>query len=202
MGLRFVIVFGIALVSAGALGQETTAPVERGSREIPGATSRGRTAIAIPARTDAGRWTGTWIYVNRDYNFALWLNEDEGATVAKLRFKGNGNLVEAFETAWDGHAEYNVDGYPARFDFHLLETGPDVMTATWSWDLDFRGSGRREVSSIEMFRTGDGRQLVLNFHDFEKVISSSGGSRSYNLPQVWTFRKMSKRLVLWEELPF
>jgi hypothetical protein len=201
------IAVSLVLASVTAFGQEKKKdepkpPTTSTSYEVPLTTSRGRTAIAVPTRTDNGEWNGTWIYVNRDYNFALWLSEDKGKPIAKIRFMGNGNLVEAFETDWQGHADYSVQGYPARFDLRLEQTGPDFMVGAWDWDLDFQGSARRETGRVEMFRAGDGRQLVMHFNDFERVIESTSGDRTFRLPQSWTFRKLSRRLVLWEELPF
>ena len=207
MRLTPLIAASLVLVSSAAFGQgekqeEPKPPTTTTSYEVPITSSRGRSAIAIPNRTDNGEWSGTWIYVNRDYQFALWLSEDDGKPIAKLRFMGNGNLVEAFETDWKGRADYSVQGFPGRFELRMQEVGPDVMKAIWDWDLDFQGSARRESAEIEMFRAGDGRQLVMHFKDFERVIESASGDQRYALPQSWTFRKLSRRLVLWEELPF
>jgi len=202
MNLRPLLIACVLLTAVPAIAQDTEPPPTMTSKEIPLTTSRGRTAIAVPTRTDNGDFGGTWIYVNRDYMFALWLSEHDGKPIARIRFQGNGNLIEAFETDWEGLSNYSVQGYPARFNFRLNEADPDLLKASWDWDLDFRGSARREKGEVEVYRSGDGRQLVMNFLEFERVIESTSGDRRFALPQVWTFRKLSKRLVLWEELPF
>jgi len=196
----------LILVSSAAFGQgkkkDSKPPTTSTSYEVGAINSRGRMAISVPNPTDRGEWNGTWIYVNRDYNFALWLSEEDGKPIGKIRFRGNGNLVESFETDWQGVADYNVQGFPARFELRFEEAGPDAIKAVWDWDLDFQGSSRRETGDVEMFRAGDGRQLVMHFKEFKRVIESSSGDRVHQYPQAWTFRKLSRRLALWEELPF
>ena len=169
--------------------------------EVGGSHVYGRSVVAVGEHTDAGNWTGTWTYVSRDHRFALWLTEDHGKTIAKVRYEGNGRINEGFETDWNGSALYTVQNLPASFDLKLGKTGPNEITAEWIWDLDMSGSARREKANVEIFRTGDGRQLVIFFKEYERVIESGGRTMRSNSVQAWTFTKRSRRLVLWEELP-
>ncbi len=109
--------------------------------------------------------------------------------------------TESFETDWSGKAQYFVQDYPGRFAFTINDVGPDMIEADWDWRLDMRGSSRTEEGLVEMYRAGDGRRLVMFFKEFKRTIDSGGAEKVHEFPQGWTFRKMSKRLVLWEELP-
>jgi hypothetical protein len=187
-------------LSAGAAGQDPPPTLRK--EEVPIKSSLGRMGLSLPEPTANGVWEGTWLYVSRDVILAMWLTEEQGKLIAKFRFEGTLRATEAFETDWTGKASYFVQDHPGTFEFTLKETGPDVIEADWDWVLDMRGSLRSEKSDIEMFRAGDGRRLVMFFKVFERVIESGGSRKVHDAPQAWTFRKMSRRLVLWEELPF
>jgi hypothetical protein len=53
-----------------------------------------------------------------------------------------------------------------------------------------------------MYRTGDGRFFVMEFDKLERVINLGEEEKVLSSSPSWTFRKASKRLVLWDELPF
>jgi len=169
--------------------------------ELPFTSSLGRTAIGLPEATDRGTWDGTWIYVSRDVRMALWLTRDKGKTIAKIQFQGTISGDEAFETDWTGTANYSVQDLPGIFEFTLKNDDPDRLEADWYWSLDLRGSSRTENADIQMYRAGNGRRMVMYFKDFERIVKSGGNTRRFALPQAWTFRKLSRRLALWEELP-
>ncbi len=198
---HIVIVTALVLgLSAGAAGQDPPSILIK--QEVPIKSSLGRMGLGLPKPTSKGIWEGTWLYVSRDVTLAMWLTEDQGKPIAKFRYAGTLRATESFETDWDGKANYFVEDHPGTFEFTLKETGPDVIEADWDWVLDMRGSSRTEESEIEMYRAGDGRRLVMFFKVFERVIESGGTRKVHDAPQAWTFRKMSRRLVLWEELPF
>ena len=190
----------ILALSAGAAGQDPPAKIIQ--EEIPIKSSRGRTGLGLPEPTSKGTWDGTWLYVSRDVRLALWMAENQGKPIVKFRYEGTVRATESFETDWTGKARYFVQDHPGTFEFILKETGPDLIEAGWDWVLDMRGSSRTEKGDIEMYRAGDGRRLVMFFKNFERIIVSGGRQKVHDFPQAWTFRKMSRRLVLWEELPF
>jgi hypothetical protein len=191
----------VLALSAGAAGQDTP-PTTLTREELPIKSSLGRLGLGLPEPTSQGKWDGTWIYISRDVRLALWMAQDEGKPIVKLRFEGTLRGTESFETDWMGKASYFVEDHPGKFAFELKETGPDLIVADWDWELDMRGSSRTEKADIEMYRAGDGRRLVMHFKDFERIVRSGGREKVQDFPQAWTFRKMSRRLVLWEELPF
>ena len=198
---RLLILTALLLgLSAGASGQDSHPIIKKA--EIPIQSSLGRMGLGLPEPTSKGTWEGTWLYISRDITLAMWLTEEQGKPIAKFRYQGTLRATENFETDWAGKARYFVQDHPGTFEFTFKETGPDVIEADWDWVLDMRGSLRSEKSDIEMYRAGDGRRLVMFFKVFERVIESAGGRRVHDSPQAWTFRKMSRRLVLWEELPF
>jgi len=198
---RLILFFVAGFLALGAVAQDQ-APDKIVNKEVPIKSSLGRMGLGLPQPSSAGRWDGTWMYISRDVRMALWMKEDEGKPVAKFRFEGTLMGTEAFETDWTGSARYFVQDHQATFDFTITEAGPDAITAGWDWILDMRGSSRTEKSEIDLYRSGDGRRLVMHFKDFERIIESGGKKRILDAPQAWTFRKMSRRLVLWEELPF
>ncbi len=190
----------VLALSAGAAGQDPP-PTKIIKQELPIKSSLGRLGLGLPEPTSKGNWDGTWMYISRDVHMALWMAEDQGKPIVKFRFEGSLRGSETFETDWTGKARYFVQDYPGTFEFTLKETGPDLIEAGWDWELDMRGSSRTEKGDIEMYRAGDGRRLVMYFKDFERIIHSGGKRKVQHFPQAWTFRKMSRRLVLWEELP-
>ena len=169
--------------------------------EVHNDTFHGRTALALPQATDRGNWTGTWIYINRDVRFALWMKEEGDKIVAKMQYLGAYLTPETFETDWSGQANYTVQEKPATFSFVLDDITDDRIEASWDWVLNMHGSGREEHGKLELYRAGDGRRLVMHFKDFDRVIERAGQRMIHDKPQAWTFTKISRRLARWEELP-
>ena len=199
---RLVIVSTLILaLSAGVAGQEVQSKTVI-KTEVPIKSSLGRMGLGLPAPSSNGTWTGTWMYISRDIRMALWMSEEQGEPAVKFRYESSMRSTEKFETDWAGQARYFVQDHPGVFEFTIGETGPDLIQAVWDWELDMRGSSRTEKGDVEMYRAGDGRRLVMFFKNFERIIRSGGKQKVHDFPQAWTFRKMSRRLVLWEELPF
>ena len=161
----------------------------------------GRSDVAIPLPTDDGVWGGTWFYVNRDIRMALWIRPGEDHPKVKVQFLRSG-LHERFTTDWDGHVEFKAEGAPGIFTLGVTDGDDNRISATWDWDLQFADSGRTEKGTVQIYRTGDGRLMVFMFEDVERKIRRGQRFQEYPLNQVWTFRKASKREVLWDELPF
>ena len=167
------------------------------------ALAQHRTAVRLADPTDAGRFEGTWAYANRDAKIALWLRESaSGPPEVKMRYS-NATTREEFETDWSGHAEYYVSGQRALFEIELTDGDANSATGTWDWVVQFSSSGREEHGRFQMHRGHDGRKLVLRFDEFERR-RTSGTDVRVNTPEHhgMTFVKASKRIVLWDELPF
>ncbi len=157
---------------------------------------------AVPVRTDAGVWDGTWYYVHRDGWMAMWIRRAKDAKPeVKLQYL---SLIapEAFETDWNGKATYYLVGQPATFEIALDERTDTTIRGTWKWDVQFEDSGRTETGTFTLYRASDGRQMVLKFDRWERIIRRRDEVKRYSRPPAWTFVKASKRLVLWEEIPF
>lgn len=159
--------------------------------------------VQVAEPTGEGRFEGTWIYVNRDLQMALWLRESgNGAPEAKLRYRSL-NGPETFETDWTGHAEYYLSGQPATFAFALQDGDRDRARGTWNWNVEYPSSARIEDGAFTMYRGLDGRRLVLLFDRFERRVRRGDDVKTWAPDHhAVTFVKASKRLVLWEELPF
>jgi hypothetical protein len=168
----------------------------------PGRDAMGTSVVIVPQRTDQGNWDGTWVYANRDAKYALWLRTPVGGRPeVRLRYQATSS-PETFETGWDGKATYALSGQPVTFAFVLERADADVLAGTWNWNAQFGRSSRTETGTFEAFRAGDGRALVLRFKSYERVVKRKDNVRTTQALPIWTFRKVSKRHALWDELPF
>ena len=187
----------IALLAGVAAAQEPpvkTSPDER-------FTDWGRETHTVPVASNQGVWDGTWFYVNRDVRLAMWIKTEAGTPQVKLRYNSM-NTGEGFETDWSGKADYQVRDAVAKFDLGLARRDADVIEGHWEWALKAGSSLRLEEGDYRMYRAGDGRFLALVIDSLTKTLRSGGKDEVYKVPLSWTFRKASKRLVLWDELPF
>jgi hypothetical protein len=78
----------------------------------------------------------------------------------------------------------------------------DRIVGTWSWVLKAGQTGRSETADVVMYRTWDGRTLLMDFQNFEKKLTRGGNERVMKTPAVWNWIKISKRELLWDEFPF
>jgi len=151
--------------------------------------------------TAAGSFDGTWMYVNRDARYVLWARTKNGVPQVKLQYLSLAS-PEAFETDWDGRSEYYLAGSTVTFELKLGKRSADRIEGTWSWVLKIGASGRRETADIVIYRTAYGRSLLLDFQNFERTITREGHDTTAKLPLAWSFVKISKRELLWDEVPF
>ena len=151
--------------------------------------------------TSAGSFDGTWMYVNRDTHFALWVRTKNGVPQVRLQFQSLAS-PEAFESDWDGKALYYMAGNPVTFELKLGESNLDRIVGKWSWVLTVGNSMRRETADIVIYRTVYGRTLMMDFENYEKTITSGGKNKIMKAPVVWNWVKISNREILWDELPF
>jgi hypothetical protein len=175
----------------------STSPVD--AQNHPGF---GRTHVAPVERSDRGEWHGTWYYANRDMRFVLWLRSNGEAVALKAQVATTLAPPELFVTDWNGSATYNMERGSGTFQLELTSSDPDTLKGNWTWDLDLKDSARLEHGAFEAYRGGDGRMLVLNFSDFERVYRRGQKYETYPSRHTMTFRKVSKRLVQWDEIPF
>jgi hypothetical protein len=161
----------------------------------------GRTGVGVPEPSDAGSWYGTWWYESRDYRMALWFREAGERPELSLQFFRFG-LGEGFRTDWNGEVEYLVKANPGTFHLDITEGDEIYLRGTWNWLVEFPASGRSETGEVTIYRIGDGRRLAVVFDNLVRVMWRGTERTEFPLNQVWTFRKASRRLVRWEELPF
>ena len=160
----------------------------------------GPTDMKLTPRTDAGVWSGTWVYKSRDQRIVLWLKETEpGKPEYSLQYQSMGT-PEAFTTDWNGRAEYAVTGTGALFHLAPVKRDANTITGTLEWDLQFEKSGRKRTGEFEMYRGSDGRELILYFNKQRLTVRRAGKEGIDEAPSAWTFSKYSKRLVRWEEV--
>jgi hypothetical protein len=164
-------------------------------------TDWGRTSRQVIPDTEAGIWDGTWFYVNRDAHMAMWLKTEDGVPQVKFRYRSLAS-IQGFETDWEGNADYIIRDMPARFSLNISKRDVDRIEGRWVWEVQMSKASRVEQGAYRMYRTGDGRFFVMEFDKLERVINLGEEEKVLSSSPSWTFRKASKRLVLWDELPF
>jgi hypothetical protein len=164
-------------------------------------TGTDRVGIMKSDATTAGSFDGTWLYVNRDARFALWIRTKDGARQVRLQYQSLAS-PESFETDWDGKAVYYMAGRPVTFELKLATQDAEKITGSWSWILQLDRSGRKETADVVMYRTAYGRTFQMDFNNYAKTVTRNGVDRTVNVPNSWSWIKVSKRELLWEELPF
>lgn len=189
------------VVAAAASTLALAAVADEIKTNLPGGFGTERQLIQKDEETTAGSFDGTWMYVNRDMHFALWVRSKDGAEQVKIQYQSLAN-PEAFETDWEGKALYYMAGSPVNFELKLGQSTTDRIVGKWLWDLAIGSSMRRESADVVIYRTGFGRTLLMDFQNYEKTITERGKNRIMKAPMVWNWVKISNRELLWEELPF
>jgi len=186
------------LVGGLAAAQQSEPPV------VPNPTEQftdwGRVTQTVPIPSNEGVWDGTWFYVSRDRRMALWFKTENGVPQVKLRYMSVASL-EGFETDWEGKASYTVREATGNFSLGLKKRGADSIEGRWDWVLEAGKGARVEEGDFHMYRTGDGRYMAFYFDDLKRTVRGSKEGVASGAVSL-TFIKVSKRLVLWDELPF
>jgi hypothetical protein len=151
--------------------------------------------------TTAGSFDGTWLYVNRDARYAMWIRTKDGVPQVKVQYQSLAS-PEAFETDWEGKALYYLAGSPVTYELKLGKSSGDQITGTWNWNLVIDGARRQETADLVVYRTATGRSLLMDFQNYQKIVTQRGTDKTYRYPVAWTWAKISKRELLWDELPF
>ena len=168
--------------------------------DLPG-TGTDRQLIQKDEPTELGSFDGTWMYVNRDLRFSMWIRTTNGVSQVRLQYQSLAN-PEAFESDWDGKALYYLAGNPVTFELKLGPCTADQITGSWSWVVKGGSSGRSETANIVLYRTYDGRTLLMDYQDYERRLTQGDRARVVKAPTVWNWIKISKRELLWDEMPF
>jgi hypothetical protein len=194
-----VVFLALALgAGSSADGQESDKP-EADPREV--FTDFGRTTRKVIEPSNEGDWDGTWYYVSRDARMVMWIKTEDGLPKVKFQFLSSSS-AEGFVTDWEGNAEYEQLTSSGTFSLNIKKRDADVIEGHLDWRLESEHSTREEEGDYRIYRTGDGRFFVMDFSDYRKIVSGTKSKRVLETLPAWTFQKASKRLVLWDELPF
>jgi len=191
---------GMLAIAAAAATIALTALADEVKTDLPG-MGTDRQLIHKDEETDAGSFDGTWMYVNRDVRFGMWIKTTNGAPQVRLQFQSLAN-PEAFESDWDGKALYYMAGNPVTFELKLGECTANRIVGKWSWVLTSGTAMRKETADIVLYRTGYGRSMMMDYQNYEKTITASVKNKIFRAPVVWNWIKISKRELLWDEFPF
>lgn len=192
--------FRILIAAAAVATLAAALPAAEEKTNLPG-PGTDRIGIMKPIETTAGTFEGTWMYVNRDARFAMWIRNKDGARQVRLQFQSLAN-PEAFETDWDGKATYYMGGKPITFELKLTQADASMLAGSWSWIAKFDTAGRVETADVVVHRTTYGRTLLMDFKNYQKIITRDGVDHAVKVPTTWNWTKISNRELLWEELPF
>src|SRR5262245_14596176 len=187
-------------LAAAAVLIATLAPAEEVKTDLPGMGNE-RIIVQKGEPTTAGTFEGTWLYINRAARFALWSRMKNGVPQVKVQYQSLAS-PEAFETDWDGRAQYYLGGNPVTFELKLGKSDANKIVGHWSWELKVGDAHRLETADVVLQRTYYGRSLVMDFQNFEKTVTRDGKDKVSKLPVVWSWVKISKRELIWDELPF
>ena len=171
---------------------------------LPAADESSPAALSNVLPEDAsldGNWHGTWIYVSREHRFALWVQMQGDHVEVRLRYQSMGS-GESFQTDWNGQATYVVNRGNGTFSFDITKSDENLLFGDWFWRLEYPNSSRTETSPIRMYRIADGRMLRIEFPEFERTLVKRDKRTHSKVNHSWSFRKISRRILLWDELPF
>lgn len=189
---RLLLAAGLAFVPTAFAAEVRT--------DLPG-NGNDRILVEKAEPTTAGSFEGTWLYVNRDARFALWSRMKNGSPQVKIQYQSLAS-PEAFETDWDGKALYYLGGNPVTFELKLGKSDGDKIVGRWFWELKIGSAHRLETADVVLQRTHYGRSAVMDFQNYERTITKNGQDKVTKLPVVWSWIKISKRELIWDELPF
>ncbi len=191
-----LLTFLFVVTPSGVLAQEKVKKMPKGSP-----SSKAQGVRTIPAKTEEGSFAGTWFYIDRDKRFAFFIKEEDGNNMLKVRWKMRGG--EEFETGWDGKCQYMYKGYEGKAS--LVISNPkdrNELKGEWEWTYATDTMTRIERSNFTIYRAEDGRKLVWMLPDFERIIQSGEQSKKHSYEDMHIFRKISDRIVDWEDIPF
>jgi hypothetical protein len=149
--------------------------------------------------TEEGQWHGTWTYINRDEKMILWIDDSGDQPRVKVQYISS-VTPEAFVTDWNGSVTYELAGEQATFHLDVIEGDDDRIEGNWLWDIQWTGAGRTERGVFSLYRVSDGRQLMIDFSEYDKAMRRGSKVSRYSGPASWNFKKVSKRHALWQEV--
>jgi hypothetical protein len=189
-------VLAALLAAAAALGAANERTVPQNLTPIPG-----RIGVMTADPVTTGTFEGTWMYVNRDARYAMWIREESGKPRIRIQYQSLAT-PEAFETDWNGKSSYFMSGDPVTFELKITSADANRIAGTWHWNLDAGPGGREESADVVLQRTVYGRTLLLDFKNFERTFRQGGVPHTVRIPVAWNWQKVSKRELLWDEMPW
>ena len=162
----------------------------------------GKTTIKTPERTDAGDWEGTWFFLSKVHRMVLWMRNQNGVPQIKFRFQGQGVNAQNFETDWNAVGEINVKGRTGVFAMEFDQRDENTISGRWAWDVVQNDAVLTDKAEFIMFRGGEGRQMIWKIQNEPRKTEARSAIKPGSGLLVWTFRKASRRVVLWSEIPF
>ena len=184
---RIRIAYGVGAAVIGAVLIATGVPAQE------------RASERLQPSTDAGTWHGTWTYTNRDEQMILWIDEEGEKPRVKVQYVSK-VTPEAFVTDWNGAVTYELAGQPASFHIDVAEADENRIEGTWLWDIQWENAGRTERGVFTLYRVSTGRQLLIDFSEYDKALRRGGKVSRYSGAASWGFKKVSKRHALWQEV--
>jgi hypothetical protein len=170
----------------------------------PGSDAGTRYARTRPEPTTAGRFEGTWVFYSVKQRFAFFVREEEGAYELKVRWLSQG--AETFETDFTGRAAYTFRGFPAEvsFDVDQEASNENVIEGDYLRQLFLEeGDYRKEWGRFRLERAIEGRTLVWSFLKYEQEYRTLDKIEAGSKDDIfYLLRKVSHRVVDWEEIPW
>ncbi|RMF70698.1 MAG: hypothetical protein D6738_15465 [Acidobacteria bacterium] len=176
------------------------------------ATAVPASAQEPPQPTDTGTFLGTWARVEPGQRQALQVRRtDDGRWEVRLYWWTSEDFL--VDTGWTGAVDYRWRGHAGRIALEVDQQASDGsrIRARWSREQDGeRASHLSEQGPVEIYRAGQrGEKLAfvvdplrLSVEVGEPIAPYELDARERTTRRVWIMRKVSRRLIGWDEIPW
>lgn len=165
-----------------------------------------------PAETTAGKFEGTWYRVDPENRQAVQFRRSENGRGWDLRFYWRSADGFEIDTDWASRHTFTYKGFPGVL---VLNVDPKLsnesrVTVHYRRDQDGASASHlTEEGDLILYRTGDGRLLVwlqdplkIDTTVAEPIAPYEEDGAKRDEQRLWQFGKVSKRLILWDEIPW
>ncbi len=165
-----------------------------------------------PPETTAGSFTGTWTRVEPGQRQALQIRQ-AGDGRFEVRFYWWTADDFLLDTGWEVEHEYRWRGFPGTLAIRIDQerSTPDRLVGRWERRQQGADKSRlREEGPLTIYRTGDnGWKLAMVIDPLtieasvdEPIAPYESAGRERTTRRVWIMRRVARRLIAWDEIPW
>lgn len=164
-----------------------------------------------PAKVSAGDFEGTWFRVQRGERQALQIRRAESGAY-EINFYWWTNQGFEIDTDFAQKHEFAYRAFPGSLELVVDRdaTSDDELVARFERkQAGARGSLLTESGEVRIYRTGDGRKLVwlqdpmhVQITVAEPITPKETEGVARDESRKWIFRRVARRMVSWDEIPW